>query len=51
MKGIILLIVIILSGCNQSENKMAKNAENVSKKTPYAIVIHGGAGTIDKKNM
>ncbi len=51
----LLLLSLFLFQCSNSENpstqvsKINSNAE--SQKAAYAIAIHGGAGTITKKNM
>jgi len=45
------LIVLIFSCKNSSENNFKKTAENLSQTNQFAIVIHGGAGTILKENM
>ena len=46
MKTIILLLFTVLSICCCSENN-----QEVPTKQPIAIMVHGGAGTILKKNM
>ena len=46
MKTIILFLFTVLSICCCSENN-----QEVPIKQPIAIVVHGGAGTILKKNM
>ena len=57
MKKLIYLYVfiLILSSCknSESENQSIEKPETTSdvKKTDFAIIIHGGAGTILKKNM
>lgn len=43
----VLVIVLLLCGCN--EKSIVKN--QTVEKPEYAIVIHGGAGTILKENM
>ena len=43
----ILFILIVISGCSQE----TKVKPTLMEKPEYAIVIHGGAGTILKKNM
>lgn len=53
---ILLLSVTFMQSCNQNTNveKVAANASSsttASEKPDYAIVIHGGAGTILKENM
>ena len=48
MKPILaLLISIFLFSCKPNETKMTK----VENKTSYAMVIHGGAGTITRANL
>ncbi len=58
MKKIIYLIscFLVFTGCDSREKEKAYNAESVvlkesTTKAEFAIVIHGGAGTILKKNM
>ncbi|WP_439152443.1 isoaspartyl peptidase/L-asparaginase family protein [Winogradskyella sp.] len=57
MKKIILLILIFLlcltckNETNSEQTEEAKTTAEVSKKPEFAIIIHGGAGTILKKNM
>ena len=46
------LIAIFFLSCQSKENNSVTNDKNeVSKPLAYAIAIHGGAGTILKKNM
>ncbi len=47
-----LLTIIIFINCNPKENNSTANSK-IEEATPmaYAIAIHGGAGTILKKNM
>ena len=40
------IAMVLLAGCD-----MQKNAESTEDKSPIAIAIHGGAGTILKKNL
>ncbi|MFC0603637.1 isoaspartyl peptidase/L-asparaginase family protein [Winogradskyella pulchriflava] len=48
----IALLSLVLFLCFACKNENIKNtSETTSKKTEFAIVIHGGAGTILKKNM
>lgn len=53
MKKIILLFCVSIVFISCETNKKSSNSENnsTSKKPKFAIVIHGGAGTILKKNM
>lgn len=52
MRILILTLSIILVSCGSSTEKERKNVgETDTKKIEYALVIHGGAGTILKKNM
>lgn len=52
MKKIISLFVllIVFTTCKNIENKSEEN-QPIQEKAEFAIVIHGGAGTILKKNM
>ncbi len=43
-------IILLLSACNQPVTKSGE-APRPQKKADYAIVIHGGAGTITRANM
>lgn len=47
------ILALILMSCNdkQGESKTLKADSSIQKKAEYAIVIHGGAGTIRKENM
>ena len=47
----IFLIAAIVSIAFECENKTINVKDAVSKKNDFAIIIHGGAGTILKKNM
>lgn len=49
MRWFSLLIITLLISCKQSAKKDTPTAD--TQKPEYAIVIHGGAGTILKKNM
>ena len=46
MKNIVFISLLMLLGCNQNKSKIEENPTN-----NFGIVIHGGAGTILKKNM
>ena len=46
----LLSFFTIYLSCNTTTNKSTKNEENTIK-NEFAIIIHGGAGTILKKNM
>jgi len=48
MKRLVILCIVILSSCG--DNKKDMTTKKTSKED-YALVIHGGAGTILKKNM
>jgi beta-aspartyl-peptidase (threonine type) len=51
---IVLLLACILFSCNEQKNSNTLEkppVEPVVKKEQFALVIHGGAGTILKKNM
>ncbi len=51
MRALLLsFISLILLACTSQEKKASVMAAS-KEKAPYAIVIHGGAGTILKKNM
>ncbi len=47
MKYLSIFILLILFSCNNTPQEKTDKTE----RPPYAIVIHGGAGTILKKNM
>lgn len=49
----ILILAVLLFSCNQvSENEQnGRNDKSTNIRAKYAIAIHGGAGTILKKNM
>ena len=57
MKNLILLfsLLAILSSCKNESSESEKIAKTESstnaEKAEFAIIIHGGAGTILKKNM
>lgn len=53
MKNLVLsiLILLLISSCKNEQNTELTPVENISKKTEFSIVIHGGAGTIEKENM
>jgi beta-aspartyl-peptidase (threonine type) len=46
-------ILLVFSSCNNSEksSETILESENKTSKTEFSIIIHGGAGTILKKNM
>ncbi|MEZ7494688.1 isoaspartyl peptidase/L-asparaginase [Leeuwenhoekiella aequorea] len=46
-----LLAIILLTSCNQQEQSKEKPEDKTPVQQEFAIVIHGGAGTILKKNM
>ena len=51
---IVLLLACILFSCNEQKNSNTLEKPPVGpvvKKEQFALVIHGGAGTILKKNM
>lgn len=51
LSGLITLVLLGLS-CNPvNENSKGGTQDNAMKKAEYAIVIHGGAGTITRENM
>ncbi|CAL2080128.1 isoaspartyl peptidase/L-asparaginase [Tenacibaculum sp. 190524A02b] len=47
---IYLLFLLVVFACEKKQTKVINNLED-GKKNEFAIVIHGGAGTILKKNM
>lgn len=49
----LLCLFLAITSCNTNEKEQASNTstEEVKEKAEFAIVIHGGAGTILKKNM
>ena len=53
MKKIILLFIIslVFISCKQKEKETSAENNSIIEKQDFAIVIHGGAGTILKKNM
>ena len=53
MKNTVLLFsfILILFSCKNEVKLSSENKKNNTKKNEYAIIIHGGAGTILKKNM
>lgn len=55
MKSIlpILFILFAFTSCNTTDKEQAANSldQQINNKAEFAIVIHGGAGTILKKNM
>ena len=44
-------LLLLLFNCNSSEDKSKNDNETSIPKAEFAIVIHGGAGTILKENM
>ncbi|WP_405330587.1 isoaspartyl peptidase/L-asparaginase family protein [Leeuwenhoekiella sp. LLG6367-2.1] len=46
-----LLAIILLASCNQQEQSKEKPEDKTPVQQEFAIVIHGGAGTILKENM
>lgn len=44
-------LLLLLFNCNSFTDKGKKNQESTIQKAEFAIVIHGGAGTILKENM
>ncbi len=46
-----LLAIILLTSCNQQEQSKEKPEDKTPVQQEFAIVIHGGAGTILKENM
>ena len=50
-KILVLLIGITIMSCNQEAKSTAEEKGSEAAKPEFAIVIHGGAGTILKKNM
>ncbi|CAM1350205.1 isoaspartyl peptidase/L-asparaginase family protein [Tenacibaculum halocynthiae] len=46
----ILLLLLFLSSCKNDKKQKTKNTKDI-KQNEFAIIIHGGAGTILKKNM
>ena len=53
MKKIILLFILslVFISCKQDDKVTSKENNSTTEKPDFAIVIHGGAGTILKKNM
>ncbi|NNK26834.1 MAG: beta-aspartyl-peptidase, partial [Flavobacteriaceae bacterium] len=53
MKKAIFLftILLLLANCKQAEKDSGQVATETNGKAEFSIVIHGGAGTILKKNM
>ena len=47
----IALLLFISSGCKNETDTLSKEKKATIKQNEYAIIIHGGAGTILKKNM
>lgn len=46
----ILILLLFLNSCKNNKEKTTKDIKNI-KQNEFAIIIHGGAGTILKKNM
>ena len=46
-----LLAIILLASCNHQEQSKEKPEDKTPAQQKFAIVIHGGAGTILKENM
>jgi beta-aspartyl-peptidase (threonine type) len=46
-----LLLVLLLSACNSKGPDLEKTTAASAEKTAYALVIHGGAGTLLKSEM
>ncbi len=53
MKKIILLFIfsVVFNSCKQEGNEQTVENKSEQSKAEFSIVIHGGAGTILKKNM
>ena len=53
MKKILLpiMFLVISFGCKTEQKPSEENKKEEKKKNEFAIIIHGGAGTILKKNM
>lgn len=52
MKKILLIALLLISfGCKNETDSSSKEKKIDVKKNEFAIIIHGGAGTILKKNM
>ena len=49
----LLALLLVFSSCNNSKNEVKPNLEpeNKTQRAEFAIIIHGGAGTILKQNM
>lgn len=51
-KMILLSLVIILASCNKTaDSSIVDSKKSTERVNEFAIVIHGGAGTIKKENM
>ena len=46
-----MLFLVISFGCNTEQKPSEENKKEEKQKNEFAIIIHGGAGTILKKNM
>jgi beta-aspartyl-peptidase (threonine type) len=51
MKNFLFIIAILLFSFSCKEELISKQNETVVKQNEFAIIIHGGAGTILKKNL
>ena len=52
MRYLIFLAAVFIYACSSSSNEVSINKMNSkTEKLPYAMAIHGGAGTITKANM
>lgn len=51
MKYLIFFIMLLGVGCRSKNQSFDDQKNDSNQKTDYAIVIHGGAGTIEKSNM
>ena len=48
---LILSFLIVLLGCKNETTLSSEEKRDATKQNEFAIIIHGGAGTILKKNM
>ena len=53
MKKLVLsiLMLILLSSCKNEQKTELSPVENIPEKVEFSIVIHGGAGTIEREKM
>ncbi|MFD2725697.1 isoaspartyl peptidase/L-asparaginase family protein [Hyunsoonleella rubra] len=53
MKNILCILsaIIICYSCKESSKKVEEPTQNTTEKVSFAILIHGGAGNIQQKNM